>query len=649
MPEPPPSVRRHGWTIAALAAAILPHAANLSPWIVALAFAVAAWRLLAERRGWGLPGRWLRAAIAVLAALGVALSYRSLTGLDAGTALLVTMAVLKLTETRSARDQVLLVFIGWFLCLAAFLRAQDLATVAQVMPAAWLLSAALLVVSRSGTGGPPARPFRTTGLMLLKAVPLALVLFAFFPRIEGHFWGAPSSEKAVSGLDDTMAPGDLSELSQDDTVAFRAYFHGPPPAPRDRYWRGPVLSDFDGYTWSAAASRLLRPPVEFIGTPLEYRVTLEPHRRRWLFALDMVESWPADMARQDWDYELYARFPVNAVIAYDARSYLRYRAGTTLTKALRNLTTRLPPQRNPRTVALARRMRAAAADDRAYIAAVLLKFREEDYYYTLEPPRLERDSVDDFLFNTRRGFCGHFASAFTTLMRAAGIPARVVTGYQGGDFNTLGGYLIVRQSNAHAWSEVWLEGAGWTRVDPTAAVAPERIERGLEAALPENEPVPGRVLRDSEWLWNARLAWDLVNSRWNDWVVKFDRERQEDMLERLGVPEADWRDLAIALGVGLALAFLTLAAWLAWEFRPPRRDAAARAYARFERRLRRRGVERATHEGPRAFLGRIAARRPDLEPLAREITELYLRLRYGPAPTAADQARLDRLVRDFRA
>ncbi len=649
MAEPVRPIRRLGWTLAALAAAILPHARWVPSWVVGLALAVGAWRLLAERRGWGLPGRWLRSGVAVLTAAGVMLSYRSLNGLEAGTALLIAMAALKLTETRAAREHMLLVFIGWFLCLAAFLRQQDLPTVAMVLPAAWLLAAALLEVSRVGDEGPRPRPFVATGAMLAKALPLALVLFLFFPRVQGHFWGAPSSEKAVTGLNDEMSPGDLSELTLSDTVAFRVTFQGEPPAPRDRYFRGPVLSDFDGFTWRASQTRIFTPAVEFLGAPLDYRITMEPHRRRWLFALDMVGRWPADMAAQSWDYQLLTRFPVNAVIAYDARSYLRFRAGLDITTAMRRLESRLPPGRNPRTVELARRMRAAAADDTAYIQSVLAMFREQEFFYTLEPPRLERDSVDDFLFNTRRGFCGHFASAFTTLMRAAGIPARVVTGYQGGDFNPLGGYLIVRQSNAHAWSEVWLEVKGWTRVDPTAAVAPERVERGgLDAALPEGEFVPGRFARDSEWLWRAQLAWDVVNARWNDWVVKFDLDRQQELLERLGVEDADWRDVATALAAGLAAVSALLAAWLAWEHRPPRRDAAAIAYARFERRLRRRGIERAPHEGPRVFARRIAARRPELAAFASEFTELYARVRYGPAPDPADLARLARLVRGFR-
>ncbi len=642
-------LRRLGWTTAGLAAAVAPHASHLRGWIVAVAIGIAAWRLFAEWRGLGLPGRWLRSALTLAVSAGVLLGYRGLTGLDAGTALLVLMGSLKLLETRTPRDHVVLVFIGWFLCLATFLYAQDLSAAAWVLPAAWLLAAALLNVARNGEAGPAPRPFRTTGAMLLKAVPVALVLFLFFPRVAGHFWGAPSSERAATGLTEELSPGDLSELSINDAVAFRVRFDGELPPPRERYWRGPVLTEFDGYTWTRPrAQAYFRPPIEVFGEPVDYTVTLEPTQQRMLFALDMVTDWPDEMATLLWDYRLFTRQPVAAVIQYRARSHPDYVAGLTLTPGMRNRHLQLPAERNPRSFELARRMRAAAAGDAAFIQDVLRMYREQEFYYTLTPPRLDRDSVDDFLFNTRRGFCGHFASSFTMLMRAAGLPARVVGGYQGGDWNPVGGYLIVRQSHAHAWSEVWLAGRGWVRVDPTAAVAPERVERGLDAALPEGEPVPGRLLRESAVLWQARMLWDNVNARWNDWVVKFDAARQERILEELGFDAPDWRQLAWLLGGGLAATLLLVSAWLAWEYRPPRLDPAAASYRLFTRKLAKRGLGRRGHETPRDFLARVARLRPDLAPPATAITEAYLRARYAPGPSRADLDALRSLVRRFR-
>ncbi|MGH8135907.1 MAG: transglutaminaseTgpA domain-containing protein, partial [Steroidobacteraceae bacterium] len=483
MLEPGEQSRRLSWTTASLAAALLPHMAHFRIWVTGFVLAACIWRLLTERHGWRLPGAALRIAIAVAATAGVIASYSTITGLDGGTALLALMAALKLLETRVPRDHVILIFIGWFLCLSAFLYAQDLVTVACVVPTVWLLAAALLEVARRGQGLAQSA-VRTAGAMLLKALPLALVLFLFFPRIAGSFWGAPSSERALSGLTDEMSPGDISDLTLNDTVAFRVRFKDPPPPPRDRYWRGPVLNEFDGYTWSRGDHQYdYQPRVRHFGPPVDYTVTLEPTGQRMLFALDMVAQWPAAMAQQTWDYQLRTRNPVNSVLQYEARSYPRYQTGARLVPALRNLNVQLAPRRNPRAIELAQRMRAAAGSDRGFARAVLAMFRYQPFHYTLTPPGLERDSVDDFLFNTRQGFCGHYASAFTLMMRAAGIPARVVGGYQGGDWNPIGGYLILRQSHAHAWSEIWLAESGWTRYDPTAAVAPERIERGPLAAL----------------------------------------------------------------------------------------------------------------------------------------------------------------------
>jgi transglutaminase-like putative cysteine protease len=649
-PERTESFRRLAWTTAGLTAALGPHLLRLEPWVTAFVLGVAAWRLVAEHRDWRLPSTLVRGLVALAATIGVFLSYATIAGLDGGTALLALMSALKLLETKNARDHTVLIFIGWFLCLASFLYAQDVVTAAWVLPTVWLLAAALLRVSLRGLGGPPPRPFRTTGAMLLKAAPLALVLFVFFPRFAGSFWGAPSSERAQTGLTEEMSPGDISDLTQNDIVAFRVRFKGgEPPPPRERYWRALTLNQFDGYTWRRGDSQSFYPPVvNHSGSPIEYTVTMEATAQQMLFTLDLVESWTPGLAVQSWDFSLRSRRPINAVLRYDARSYGDYRAGVELSRSLENLSLQLPPGRNPRTLELASRMRAAAGSDATYLQSVLDLFREQEFYYTLTPPGLARNSVDDFLFNTRQGFCGHYASAFTTMARAAGIPARVVAGYQGGDWNPLGGYLIVRQSHAHAWSEVWLPERGWTRVDPTTAVAPERIERGIDASFAGSEALPGALRRESDFLWQAGMLWDNLNAEWNDWVVQFDRAAQESVLSRLGFDDPDWRAFATALAVGLGIAVGILVLWLAIELRPRAMDPAAAAYRRFQNRLARRGIERAASEAPRDFAQRVRRLRPDLALPALAITEAYLRLRYGPMPVASDLRLLRALVTRFR-
>jgi hypothetical protein len=323
-------------------------------------------------------------------------------------------------------------------------------------------------------------------------------------------------------------------------------------------------------------------------------------------------------------------------------------AGTELSAAVRNRNLQLPQGRNPRTLELAETMRQEAPDDRAYLGAVLDMFREQEFFYTLTPPGLDRDSIDDFLLNTRQGFCGHYASAFATMMRAAGIPARVVGGYQGGEWNPVGGYLIVRQSHAHAWTEVWLPDSGWTRIDPTAAIAPERIERGIQPELPAAELLGAGLMQDSELWFRTRMMWDNVAANWNDWVVRFDRLRQKELLSKLGFADPDWEATAIALGVGLALALAALFAWLALEYRPRQPDPAVTCYRRFTSRLARRGMEPGVGEAPRDYAKRVRYLRPDLGTGALAITELYLRLRYLPAPVIGDLRLLRTLVARFK-
>jgi protein-glutamine gamma-glutamyltransferase len=316
---------------------------------------------------------------------------------------------------------------------------------------------------------------------------------------------------------------------------------------------------------------------------------------------------------------------------------------------MRNADLRIPENGNPRSKALAQTLRVGAGSDEAFIQAVLTKFREEEYFYTLEPPRLERDSVDDFLFNTRRGFCEHFASVFTFMVRAAGIPARVVTGYQGGEFNPMSGWFIVRQSDAHAWSEVWLQDRGWVRFDPTAAVAPERIESGgLDAAMAEDEPVPGRLLRQSALLMQFRLAWDAVNTFWNDQVVEFGENQQRWLLNQLNIEDVQWEYLGLALVAILVAFFAALSAYLAWRFRPRQRDPVVQAYEALCRKLARNAMPRLPYEGPVDYLKRVSGLRPELAPQLAELRSIYISLRYGPSPLTSQLSRLKFLVNQLK-
>jgi transglutaminase-like putative cysteine protease len=635
------------WTLTSLALAVALHVNHLPVWVLGVFGILATWRALIGVRRARLPARVLRAVAAILIVIAVLATFRTINGIDAGTALLTLMAGLKLLETRATRDHRTLLLIACFLVLASFLYDQHLWRLPLVALALWMITASLIKVGEQPETIGPRAALRLGVRILLQATPLMLLLFLLFPRVPGPFWSLPTAERAITGLGDEMSPGDITDLSLTSDVAFRVRFAGAPPPPAQRYWRGPVLHDFDGYTWRRTRG-VFHPmqPAELSGPGYDYNLMLEPTGRNWVFALDLPESWPARQYFQTYDYQLISVAPIDDPLTLRLRSHPRYVAGAALSLTLKRRDTRLPVDRNPRSFELAQQMRAAAADEPAFINDVLAMFRRQQFVYTLTPSRLDFDSVDDFLFNTRSGFCGHYASAFTNLMRAAGIPARVVTGYQGGELNRLAGYYIVRQSDAHAWSEVWLAGRGWVRVDPTAAVAPERIERGLMDAVADNEPVADRLLRQHAWLGNARFAWDAVNTLWRERVLEFSARSQEQLLKSIGIARPDWRALGLLLAAGITLALGLLALQLARELHFHGMDPVLRSYERFCRRLERHGLTRHPHEGPLDFAARVRGLRPGLAAESDAITRLYLELRYG---RDADAAALDEFVRRVRA
>jgi transglutaminase-like putative cysteine protease len=494
----------------------------------------------------------------------------------------------------------------------------------------------------------PERAVRIASLLMVQAVPLMLALFLFFPRIQGPVFGLPEAiSTGVTGLSDNMSPGDLANLGLSDEVAFRVEFHTPPPPTPQMYWRGPVLWDFDGRTWTMGnvASALERAPGQRPDT-IQYTVTLEPHHMRWLFAIDLPDRVPAG-AKLTADYQLLNDRPVRVRQRYEMSSRLASLIKEQESPAALRRALRLPSGSNPRAVELGRQIRAQSATDLEAVNSVLNIFRTQLFFYTLVPPELGRYPVDEFLFETRRGFCEHYASAFVFVMRAAGVPARVVTGYQGGEMNPLGDYLIVRQSEAHAWAEVWLEGQGWRRVDPTAAVSPARIEVGVAAALPQGEPLPLAVRSDLRFLKQLRFTLDAVTNSWNQWVLGYTPDRQLHLMERLGLGKPTWQRLIVLL-MGMAGAvLLALALMILRRLRGAVPDSTQRAYRRFCLVLARAGLPRAASEGPTDFARRVIAQRPTAAGQVQAITALYVGLRYGHAG-AAELQLLHSLVRGFR-
>ncbi|MBM3359021.1 MAG: DUF3488 domain-containing protein [Betaproteobacteria bacterium] len=648
-PKQPLALRHLLWLLLALAMVAAPHAARMPWWITGLVAMLATWRMYLGYGRLALPSRWLLLLIVITATIGVYLNFRTIFGRDAGVALLVVMLGLKLLETRSLRDAMLLSFLGYFLVITNFLYSQTIPTGLYMLACVWVITAAMIGLHFTRDEPSFHNQLRTAGLLLAQSTPLMLVLFLLFPRVPGPLWGLPhDAYTGVSGLSDTMTPGSISNLILLDAAAFRVKFDSAIPQPKQLYWRGPVLWDFDGRTWSTP--RFLYGAAQFTshGEPVSYEVTLEPHNKRWMFALDLPATVPARSVTSS-DFQIRAADPVTARVRYDMVSHLEFSYGISENRLALNRALQLPAGFNPRATAFARALRAKHPDDRALIKEVLAMFRIQNYRYTLSPPLLGEHSVDEFLFDTLSGFCEHYSSAFAVLMRAAGIPARVVTGYQGGEVNPVGDYLIVRQADAHAWNEVWLRDQGWVRVDPTGAVSPLRVEAGIAAAVPRTDPLPLMVRGDFQLLRQLRLTWDLVTNSWNQWVLGYTPERQRRLLTSVGMDDVTWRALAIVLLWATALTVAVLSALMLRGLRLRVRDPVKIAYSRFCDKLRRKGLARDAAEGPSDYARRIAPLRPDLAPAIDAITRLYVALRYSAEASASALHELRRRVKQFSA
>jgi transglutaminase-like putative cysteine protease len=548
------------------------------------------------------------------------------------------------------RDGMLLIFLGYFLIITNFLYSQTITTGLYMLVCTWVITSTMIGLHYSRREPPLAARFRAAGVLLAQSTPLMLVLFLLFPRVTGPLWGLPQDAYGgATGLSETMAPGSISNLILSDAVAFRVKFDGSVPQPKQLYWRGPVMWDFDGRTWTAPRALYGAPEFTTRSPPVSYEVTLEPHNKRWLFALDVPGKVPP-RAFAGADFQLYAVQPVNNRIRYEMASFLDYSYGQAEDGIAIRRALALPTGSNPRTTAYARELRTQHPDGRALMQAVLTKFRNERFLYTLTPPLLVTDdTVDEFLFETRSGFCEHYSSAFAFLMRAAGIPARVVTGYQGGEINVLGNYLIVRQAEAHAWTEVWLRNEGWVRVDPTAAVSPLRVESGISAGVPRSDPLPLLMRAEFEALRQLRFTWDLVANTWNQWVLGYTPERQRMLLSRVGIDDATWYSLTVVMLCATVIIIIVLSAVMLRQIRSRVRDPVKIAYLRFCEKLQRAGLPRDPAEGPVAYSRRLAGARPDLAAAVTAITSLYVDLRYGSVPENTGLPELRLRVKEFAA
>ena len=634
-----------GWLCGCLVFVIAPHALRVPWWLTLLSLCLFGWRTYLALGSRRLPSVWVLVGIAALGMVVIGIEYRTLFGRASGIALLMMLAGLKLLEMRTHRDATIVVFLCYFLVLTNFLFTQSIPTAVVMCAALVAITGAL--VSFSAPHRRPLADLRTAGLLLVHAIPVGIVLFVLFPRVQGPLWGMPQDAySGITGLSDTMAPGNLSQLSVSDAIAFRALFKGPAPAPRQLYWRGPVLWDFDGRTWRTGPRRLMAADEVTDGdTRFEYTVILEPHNRNWLFALETAASLPPNSWLSN-DGQLMSYAEIRNRIRYEMTSIAGGRRDTVETEGSLARGMLLPAGYNPRTLELAQGWRRSIASDEALLNHAITWLRDQKFIYTLLPPLMGREGVDEFLFDAKRGFCEHFSSAFVVLMRASGLPARVVTGYQGGEFNPLDGYSTVRQSEAHAWAEVYLRARGWVRVDPTAVSMPGRVDSGMANSVPTGDPVPYLMRVDSAWFKSLRYNWEALTNQWNIWVLGYNTERQRDFLNRLGMTDADWKDLATLL---VTLLGVIIAVLLAWSLkRLVRPDPVQQAWLAFCAKLAAAGLPREPHEGPRDFAGRAALRFPGAAAAIAGLAGRYIALRYGAARPETEIVALKRQVREFR-
>jgi len=603
------------------------------------------WRLLIFLGRLGFPRKWLKMSIVFVALPMTVVQYRVIgVGLDTAVCLLILGVVFKLLEMRDRRDILIVVALSYVLAMVGFIYTQTILATLHAIVCFILITATMLSLYRDNERNTFRHNGRLAIRLVLQSIPLTIALFVLVPRV-APLWSMPLpvSSSTNMGVSDEMTPGDITNLGRSTELAFRVSFNEESPAHEYLYWRGLVLDFFDGRTWRRAGSTLQtyqmisRFPADFrgvpLGEPLSYDVILEPTQQTWVYALQLAEFSASDMI-QDRNYSLITEKPITQRYRYQMRSYLQHQTDLQLSGTQRARSLQIPEgDLNPRTAALAEQLRAGTQGDMAYALEVLRYFREQPFYYTLTPPALGDSSIDEFMFTTLEGFCGHYAGSFVYMMREAGIPARVVVGYQGGEYNPFEDYTMVYQYNAHAWAEAWIEGEGWVRFDPTAAVAPERISLGMESIFADQ---PGFMdgddfsmmrFRDTEWLNTLRLRLDAMDYAWNRWVVSYDEDMQLQLLAELFGDNAR-QGLMIALGSSIAL-FFALAGWfLLRHGSRVSHDPATRIYLSLLRELADGGLARQCGEGPRDYCRRIACARPELADDLRTVTELFMGLAY---------------------
>jgi transglutaminase-like putative cysteine protease len=623
--------------------ALLPHVNNFPIYITLYLLLLFSWRLTSLNWNIVQPGRWLLMAVTLISIIYVYYQYQTLLGRDAGVALLSIMLMLKVLEIKKRRDIYVSVFISYFVVITQFLFSQSLLLTLYLIIAITALTALLLEINRVTPPKNFLQPIHKTIQITTQALPIAIILFIVFPRITQPLWSFGSDSSARTGLSDRVTPGSVSDLIESSEVAFRAEFNQPPPPTKQRYWRALVLWDTDGYSWYTDKLRPiphLNTKLVMMGQPIKYEIFLEPHDEKWLIALDIPLEAPA-RSRLTHDFQLLYNEPLTQPKNYSLHSSTRY-SMTELPPVVRQRALQLNDSVTQKQRQLVAGWQSESTSDKEVVDQALHYFNTNPFVYTLSPPTYLNNPVDEFLFEGKAGFCEHYATSFNQLMRIAGIPSRLVLGYLGGEYNDLGGYFIIRQYHAHAWSEVWLHSRGWVRVDPTAAVAPERIEYPLRLAFGE-EGAPALFEIEGSGITASMIrqfthAMDSVNIQWRRWIIGYSREHQFTLMRNFGFDtytSIQWSLITI----GTVTIILLIVFYNMIRQGRLRLTQTQLLYQRFCKKLSRVGITRRDYEGPMDFAKRAARNRPDLASQIKAITDLYINLRYAPQTSEKEHQR----------
>ncbi len=633
--------------------------------ILAIASLCLIWRIQVYRGFWKFPTRYIKYCLVALTIIVLYASFGRLIGLEPMVSLLVSGFSFKLIEMHQRRDALTVIYLAYIIAATQLLFSQTMSSALLVLAETVIITTALIGLNQSEGYRYPFKSLSTAGRLLLQAIPLMILLFLVMPRL-GALWSVPSPQySAKTGVSDSMSPGDISQLANNGDLAFRVSFSGETPEHSQRYWRGLVFSRFDGRRWSQAQPFDYGKEKEWIhwtgeprlswedqlrvrSTKIDYSIIMEPSQQPWLYAMEMPVSNDREVGLAR-NFRLVSRTPVTQRIQYQVTSYPDYQLeADSLPDWRYRYETRLPRSFNPKAIALAKKWYRESGSVQRYIQR-LLSWYNREFIYTHNPPRLGKHTADEFLFTTKRGFCEHFASSFAIMMRAAGIPARVVAGYQGGEENPYQAYLLVHQYDAHAWTEVWLQGEGWRRVDPTAAVAPQRIERGIQNIIGRQEflaesPLSLIRYQNIRWLNLLRLQLDRLDYLWHQNILEFDGDLQNAVLKRL-LGKVEPLRLVIALTSITTAVLLMIAFNLARSGRSKTQPPSVKTYLRFCRKLGKLGFVRKPHESPTVFAERVSRARPDLRQPVTKITGLFESFCYAGQ---GDEQELYKTVARFR-